>query len=482
VKKETPVDPVLALVPFIEGSRHREARLLTLQTLYFLIDRRWNGLFLDTQAKIRAQLLPLSRDSDLDIQQWTFICLTAILVKRDTEPTARGGLISSRSSKANVAILDRSPEEESVWREIWEIALRRMNLASGAACRGACLIIHALMRSRFISDARISSAMTGFFDDIITQGPATTFDTVCSFVRAALDYSDNDTKLYRMDYHQKVIIWFRHTWRAAQGAYAGVASSSTNLSIDAIELLVKAAGISNIPTIWTEQASISSDIVNHMTEQTECGPIRDYLLHATLPAQDVKAIADRASSNLDDSASSGAVPIQTLRERRTQILDFFTDTLHETTSTLDLASTIKVKSALDVAVFAIITWAAFGFDNEEPEHTVMETACNLLDKILQQILQHGDYGPQEMSCLLSGLTPVLGQPLVKSRIDRRYQMWPTLTLPDVKAGVTTLATPDESEFPLSPPEQTAAKATLVSVWQSPRVRCCAHYLLRSEWL
>jgi hypothetical protein len=56
VRKELSMDPVLALISFIQTSNHAEARLLKLRTLYFLIDRHWNDIFLDIQAQIRDQL------------------------------------------------------------------------------------------------------------------------------------------------------------------------------------------------------------------------------------------------------------------------------------------------------------------------------------------------------------------------------------------------------------------------------------------
>ena len=470
LKKESQMDPVLALLSFIQNSNHAEARLLKLQTLYFLIDRHWDDMFLDIQARVRDQLLLLLWESDLDVQQWTFICLASILVMRESKLKHNSRHASTPIIKANAIILDRSPEERNAWQEIWTIALRRINLAAGAACRGACLVIEALMRSGFVPDASIASGMTGFFDEIMTQGPSSTYDSVCSLTMAALHFVEQDTKLYRLDHHQKVIIWFRHTWRAAQAATNGSATSSTNLPIDAVKLLVRACGIVETPVIWTETPSITTDLARHMFEQTECGPVRDYLLHAILPVDEASGFLNNSGfSQPNETKTISTTTSIPVREKGTQVLTILHESLKEIGAAMDLNTAAKAKSAADVAVFCIHIWAAISDAIDEPEHCVLETACGVLDKILQQVLRDGSYTCQETASLLSSFIPLLGQPLVKSRTERRCQMWPMLSIPDAKAGVTTLLAIDESRDQTGPAEQIAAQGLLVSIWKSDRV-------------
>ena len=472
VKKETSMDPVLALLSFIQTSNHAETRLLKLQTLYFLIDRHWDNIFLDIQAQIRDQLLSLLLESDLDVQQWTFICLSAILVMRESQLKQKSGHAATSSIKANAIILDRSSGERNAWQEIWKIALRRVNLAAGSACRGACLVVEALMRSGFVSDAGIASGMTGFFDEIMTQGPSTPYDSVCSLTMAALNFVEQDTKLYRLDQHQKVIIWFRHTWRAAQAVTNGNATSSTNLPLDAIKLLVRACGIVDTPVIWMETPSITTDLARHMFEQTECGPIRNYLLHATLPVEEASVVS--ASCGPSQAKEETTVPTMTsipVQSKGTQVLNILNETLKEIGTTINLNTAAEAKSAADVAVFCIHTWAAICNAIDVPEHGVLETACDILDRILQQLLRDDSYTCQETASLLSSFIPLLGQPLVRSRTERRCQMWPMLSIPDAKAGVTTLTAIDESPDESGPSEQTAAQTLLAAIWKSDRVGC-----------
>jgi hypothetical protein len=389
---------------------------------------------------------------------------------RESQLKHNPGHALTSSVKANATILDRSPEERNAWQEIWTIALRRINLAAGAACRGACLVVEALMRSGFVSDASIASGMTGFFDEIMTQGPSTTYDSVCSLTMAALHFVEQDTKLYRLDQHQKVIIWFRHTWRAAQAVTNGNANSSTNLPCDAIKLLVRACGIVDTPVIWTETPSITTDLARHMFEQAECGPIRDYLLHAILPVEEASAVLDSCGSSQPNEVMT--VPTMTsipVREKAMQILSILHESLKEIAATMDLNVAGKAKSATDVAVFCIHTWAAICDAIDEPEHGVLGTACDVLDRILQHVLRDGSYTCQETASILSSFSPLLGQPLVKSRNERRCQMWPMLSIPDAKAGVTTLSTIEESRDQSGPSEQTAAQLLLVSIWKSDRV-------------
>jgi ataxia telangiectasia mutated family protein len=470
IKKNDRTNPILALAPFVQTSRQPESRLLALQTLYFVIERHWSDLFLDVQAEILSQLLSLTKDSDLNIQQWTFVCLASVSTKRRLEASREFG---DRNTAINgtVAILNRTGDEESIWQEVWTIALRRTNLASGTACRGACLMVHALMLSGTVTDASISTALSGFFEEIISQGPAYTSDAVCAFVKVALDYAERDTKLYRLDHHQKVIAWFRYNWRVAQDIRTGTNAVSTSLTPEAVELLAKVAGSSDTPTMWIETPLIASDVFQHMTEELETSPIRQYLLYAALPIEQAsRSTKHRFPLGVKLDTLEGTATQSNLKKTR-QILELLHDTVKDVSTTIDLASALKMKNLIDLSIFAILVSAVITSSQEDPEHIAAETACDLLERVLAHTFKESNHGAHERAMILSSLTPILSSSGPRRVRDSRSEMWPTLTLPDGRAGVTTLPSFEQPEA-LDHSDHPLTDRLLVTVWRIARVSRC----------
>ena len=457
----------MTLVPSIHTSRQPESRMLALQTLYFVIERHWADLFLDIQAELLTQLLSLTKDSDLDIQQWTFICLTSICTKRSMVAPSKDKDLDV-APNGSIAILDRGPEELSIWQEIWVTAFRRMNLASGAACRSACLMAHALMLSSFIPEASVSTSLASFFEQIITQGPAYTCDAVCAFVKVALDHAERDTKLYRLDHHQKVMVWFRCNWRITQDIRSGHTAVYASVSPEAIELLAKIAGSLVAPTIWTETPVIVSDIFQYMIEELETSPIRNYLLNATLPVQSASHSMDRPlPADTDSIALETSLSRSDVNKTR-QILDLLHDTVRDVLATIDCGSAMKAKNLADICVFAILMLAITRDAQEEPEHIAVETTCDLFERVLKNVLEEGSYGVQEQAGLFSSFIPILGQPGSGRLQHGRSRLWTMLAIPDARAGVTTLLALDQPEA-LEHIAQWRADGLLATVWQTTRV-------------
>lgn len=440
--------------------------MLALQMLYFVIERHWQDLFLDVQADLLSQLLSLTKDSDLDVQQWTFVCLASICMKRRVAGISKAERVNTVNG--GIAILDRAGDEQGIWQETWTTALRRMNLASGAACRSACLMAHALMVSGFVIEASISTALASFFEEIITQGPAQTTDAVCAFIKVALEYAERDTKLYRLDHHQKVMVWFRYNWRIAQEIRSGLTTVSAILAPETIDLLAKIAGSSDTPTIWVETPVVVSDVFQHMTEELEISPIRNYLLYAVLPVEHTSRLMD---CSLPTEPKLNDLEHMTTRlnmSRARQILDLLHDTFKDILATIDLGSATKTKNVTDICVFAALLLGVLKDAQEEPEHIAVETVCDLFERVLAQVLEEASYGVQERAGIMSSFVPILGQPGLGRVQNDRSGMWPMLTIPDVRAGITTLleVNPPEASEPV---DHSQADRLLAAVWQSTRV-------------
>lgn len=439
-----------------------------MQTLYFLIERHWPKLSPGTRTTVLHQLESLLTDLEVSIQQWTFICLTTVLVmephvQERGRPSAQ---TENEDTPAETLGLDSTTEEQKVlWQRVWQTALRRINLTSGITCRGASLMATALMQSPYTSDTDISLALTDLFEDLATQGPAIACDTVCAFIRQGLKFAENDARLYRSDNRQNVLLWFRHAWKIEEDLRRDVVSETASLSTETIQLLARLYGVSDSLQLYAETPLIDSSLYTRMSEEVETRPVRDFLLHAKLPLQGANDILERRIHSEPDVDNQPRESTSIDRKHKDQVLDMLSNTVKSIQADMDLTSVIRVKSALQFSIFSLITWSQLSSSSSSPQEeqaTGIDAICTLLKTCLNQVFDSDTMSFKEKSSILSSLVPVLG------RHTSSLQKWPTLIQPDRSSGVTTLPLL-ESADECDSYDSTAADALLVQIWKSEEV-------------
>jgi hypothetical protein len=102
-------------------------------------------------------------------------------------------------------------------------------------------------------------------------------------------------------------------------------------------------------------------------------------------------------------------------------------------------------------------------------HPINQYICDLSRKCLDYCFQPENVALQDRCLVLSGLTPILGPSSNERLLGKHESMWPTLVMPDDRAGVISL--------PLEVPtqnvddmDQSTAKGLLIRIWQTEQVR------------
>lgn len=419
----------------IGESRHPDTRLLLMQVLYFFVERYWLNLSDEVRVDLRTRLQQWLLDPELDIQQWTFLSLSAIL-QHD---------------------LHHQEKQNLFWIEIWANCLRRLNLAAGSVCRTACHMATALLKSDFIDPPRKNTGVEAFFDDIVAQGPSFTSDAVCSWIKAALQFAERDNRLYRRQYDDRVILWFRQSW---QSGFAGIAidpGGVAGVSASAIELLCQVAGIDSIPPIAENPPLLSSLLYVRMNAEVHIERVRNYCLFASLPPVQQPDGRQKARGK---STMSRLLPGK-FADRTSTILGIIQRPLQMLLSALDGTSIPKIRLAMGYSVWSILLVATLRGAGSSDSSSVVELASQLLDRAIGTLLSLKTCGIQESASALSSLIPLFeANPTVELSEDSTL-FWPMLVTPNERAGVVTVLPANTN---MNKEQNLSSQQRLVRVW------------------
>lgn len=403
-------NPIRKLLHIIQTGRKKSPTLLC---LLFLIDRHWSSLHSEIQAEIVGALLQMVTCEDPSAQSWIFCCFAAIAFA-DSENTIH-------------------------WDSIWSHTVRRTN--APAISRAACHASYVLLLCQKVPTYRALAEIEVLGQDITVQGPAASYDSVCSFLALCMKISRQDARLYRMHLDDKVLGWFIETW-SASGSFIPPSSSSANRPrleqftiADILGLLEAACGLSEVSNLICPITSPGHPLATVSKDLISTRAIREYLLYARFPDLSLigKETLSRTYQALEPEQTVDLVQPEH-RERKTSA--FLLKMLETTTgvweSHIDSPTRPPVESvrrALDLAVLTIYFESSLVINGIRSNRRSFQAACRLIS-LLSSFIKDPAWSSQELTLLLSSFLP-----LTTESIDNaEYRQWDAFLSPTKATG------------------------------------------------
>lgn len=366
-KRQRVEEPVKELLGVMTSARHVEQRLFALQTMYFFVLRHWGVVHDRLRVGIREVLQGLMSDPVAEVQQWADLGLAIICHVDDTAVKEPPPTTQKKDGKGQD------------WLEIWHLALRKLIVTAGASSRSAALLLQVILKKQILEPVLIITSLGKFLESVNDQGPATPYDAVCDFMVDCLDAADRDARLHRMGLGAKVSEWFRTAWLAQKTV--AEAGDRANFEIgSAARLICRLVALPGFKIGGEGQPLTSSPLFVRMEKEEHVVDIREFMLHAKLPSS--ASDRDSADSPTEETArpfaSSDARALSRLFGQKLQQLDLVD---------ADSTNVARLRSKLDSCILILLIESGFIDSDPEHSHANFETACDLLEKMLQLSFQ-----------------------------------------------------------------------------------------------
>ncbi|KAJ7577089.1 hypothetical protein C8J56DRAFT_972300 [Mycena floridula] len=422
-------DPISGLLSSLR-IRTSESRVYHYQVLLFIIDRHWTTLHAELQQSVIDHLMQSITSGEAIIQSWVFLCLAAVAYHDGHIPESRRSAIESPRRDA------------TIWDAVWIFALRRVN--TPATCRAACHTAHTLIVSfhsscHSFSHPRLSSRMVlteieNFTKDLDVQGPAYPFDSVSMFLTHCLSIASQDVRLYRMHLEDKVLSWLLDSWKVRDRTELPLQTSG-----DIIRLFEVICGFSNRTSLICRSTLPNCLVVQSLVEQQTNRVIRDYVLHAKLPAVRKRRNQKPTSDMVQDKQSDRDRDLVDPRGRERKVSAFMQKTLEALGDECEKSQAElraeRARDMLDTAVIALSFESLAILNGIAANRAVMQRACKVINTVLSINLLP-KWSITDKAVILLAL-----EPLVASR-EKPADQSPFLAIlaPDADTGIksTTL--------------------------------------------
>ncbi|KAJ3839321.1 hypothetical protein F5878DRAFT_130270 [Lentinula raphanica] len=427
-------NPLLYLLQTVQTSQTPLARIYSLQILLFFIDRHWVTVHESLQSDIIRALLDHVSSDDGTVQSWAFICLAAVAY---ADYNANDSAISSGNPHPNNSasgltgpIHNVVPRESSTWDTVWTHAIRRAS--SPQVCRAAChaasvLLAYAntnsaqrsLVRSPLTSQ-RVLSEIESLAKDLDVQGPTSPYDSVCAFLSSCLKVANQDVRLYRMQFEEKVLTWLIDSWKPA---HIGAPEAPMYLVSDVMTLLETICSSSQRSLLVCRTMLPQCLIAETVIEEQQSSVIRAYLLDAKLPSVELNtsqrqfSASNKGPLDYGDIDSTSVVLSETdlvqPRGRERKLSAFFLKALEAIISTLQdlsgLATSPKANvfaKALDLAVLSLSFESVLVLNGIQCNKRVMQAACKVIASIVK-LVDRPQWTMEEKGLILLALEPLV---------------------------------------------------------------------------
>ncbi|KAI8996521.1 hypothetical protein BD414DRAFT_534221 [Trametes punicea] len=382
-------NPIVTLLQSIRSQTRSQLKIHHLQVLLFFVDRHWLVLHEQLRRDVVVSLTSLLSFEDVEVQSWTFLCLAAIA-------HAEGlGLPNSASQHPSAS------EIAGLWDPVWTHAMRRANVP--AVSRAASHAAHVLLlhSKRLLSSQRVLSEIESFVKDLDVQGPAYPYDSVCSFMILCLRFANQDVRLYRMQMEEKVLSWLTEAWRID-------VERRTTMPMQTVahvhSLLEAITGTSKRVQLRCDIMLPPSVIVDALVEESQTKVIRDFQLHAHLPAfkpalspfgADFGSLTNTTEYHADDSLSQHleSVDLAPPRGRERRVSAFLLKLLEATSGLLvqseegqSRKTAENLRHALDLAVISLFFEASLLLNGTQSNRRVIQAACRLISLIYPTLM------------------------------------------------------------------------------------------------
>ncbi|KAI3619791.1 ataxia telangiectasia mutated [Moniliophthora roreri] len=320
-------------------------------------------------------------------------------------------------------ISQSSPEAPSPWEIVFTHAIRRSN--TSLLCRAAChaaLIILPYSNTFMIrgSRQRILSDIESFLKDLDVQGPLAPHESVCSFLSLCLKAVNQDVRLFRMQFEDKVLSWLTGFWQLSTLDGAMI---QTYLVSDISLLLETICGCTKRSTLVCQVLLPHCQTVHTLVVGAQTKIIREFILEAKLPEYHPKSAQDQStqfSGSLGPDHGSSDVSISSdtdlaapgPRERR--LSGFLLKSIESMTSqwmTLqenNVQPKVEVaRSLLNTAIIALSFESVLCLNGIRWDKRLIRSACELVELVAGS-LTNKRWSMAEKAQILLALEPLIG--------------------------------------------------------------------------
>lgn len=465
-KRQRIEEPVAEMLNVMTSARHAENRLFALQTMYFFVMRHWDQLHGRLQTTIKNTIQNLMVDPAPEVQQWADLNLAAIchfvVVNTTQEPSSVIG------DQPNRHIATRGNGD---WLEIWQLALRKLVITAAASSRTAALLLQVIVRKQVIEPALLITSIGKFLEGVSDQGPAAPYDAVCDFMVICLDAADQDARLHRMGFTSKVSEWFRTAWLAQEKNTAEAADRATFDLASAFQLICRLSALpAQFSSLRDDRPLTSTPLLVRMQKEEQILDIRDFMLHAKLPALPKTEKHSGASGQMAAAPADATARPFSASEARALSRLFGLKLQQLSLTDVDGSNVARLRGKLDGCILILLAESIF--IDSDPEHSQanFDAASDLLEKVLQLILQKS-WTLGERAKLFVGLNALF--PHTRSALLHQDQQAESLIcLPGYASGILSVitgGTPARERDGLQEVGDTEVSLLHVRLWQKPKV-------------
>ena len=428
-------DPISGLLYSLRATSTMNVKVYHLQILLFFIDRHWHRLHNSLQTDVISTVLQFVSVDEVPIQSWAFLCLAAIAY-------CDGIQLSAVSPSYETLSADSCLRGPTTWDPIWTHAMRRANVP--VVCRAACHVAHTLVgyARHLLTPQRVLAEIESLAKDLDLQGPSFPYDAVCMFLAQCLRVASQDVRLYRMQLEEKVLSWLLDNWRIGTSAkdVSGRSRMPPHTIGDFLDLLESVCGCSRRSDPVCRMVLPDCDIVNVMEEHHKTRIIRDYVLHATLPAfcRHGSSLADPSVTQERETSPTRAdqelVPPKG-RERRVSafLIKAMESLVFEWEMVRDNKThptAEKVRQSLDAAITALMFEFLLSLNGTHSNRRVIQSAGKVV-VLLAPFIMDARWTPEERLLILKALEPLVVGADQEDTDDR----WTALIDPGLESGI-----------------------------------------------
>lgn len=427
-----------------KGTLTLDGRCYRLQVLLLLISRYWNELPARQQSFLNSELEQLLNDEDASIQSFAFLCCAAALAHL-SKPL---------------------PQTTPHWTNVWSLASRK--ITNPAVCRAACHAMHIALDKSVVDRGRVMKDIERVMSELVVQGPAQPYDSVCAFFTHALQLTRRDIHFHRLGFGERVLDWLTDCWESAV---------STRVSADSLcvshtlELLTAICGLANVPILRRLHPPPESALADWLVERTRTTVIREYFLQSRIglsenpakgfdpltPVEDTQISQTRS----DDQGMPSSIALKASRFllRNVEVLLSTWEAVSERTIQVGQA-----RLALEQSVLALLFEATLGLNGIRLTIKSVQKAYSLTVRVISALADQSFKNP-ELSHIVSALDMI-----TTTTRDNPYQFpFEALTQPGSLSGLLTSHRVQEHQR-VAPSGIQYAQAVQSILWDELHVR------------
>ena len=385
VQYENPIKPLLQS---ITSHNVLDSKILSLQSLLFLIERHWDVFHSEIKTEILDSLFQMisSTTEDNLTQSWSYCCISAI------------------------AISENEATSSSYWDKVWVHAMRRIN-TSGIS-RYACHVANTLLICKKVASSQILLGIESRLHDINIQGPPSLCDSVCALLAHCTRIASQDISLYKLHLDDKLLSWLIKTWVVHDSTSGYTLSKLGQYTIGDILMLVEVScGYKNNSHVPCLILTVLCPVTEFEKFQADTLVIQNFILNGTLLSETtgLKSRDQNLSRKYFTEVQGGTKPLDS---RARKVSGFLTKSLESFIATWGDGKEIPRRLApeafrrtIDFAILAICFESSSVLNGLSSDRRTILAACKIMSLAIPHLIDC-QWTMEEVLLILSGLLPL----------------------------------------------------------------------------